>query len=232
MSAATVEAAIEPLTRAVLSHPFIAGLADGSLARTAFRRFLLQDRLFLEDLGRALALCGARSPDTAGLRLLCGHAAEALDVERELHEHLVGRLDIPADEVAATRAGPTCRAYGAFLVRACAVGAPAEGIAAITPCYLMFRRIGAELAAAGSPDPAYAAWIATYDGDAFSRATDALAGVCGDALGELGDAARRSALEQAVVAARYEWMFWEAAWAGEEWPAPELTSRSPGRRSG
>jgi thiaminase (transcriptional activator TenA) len=220
MSAPTIEAAIEPLTRAVLAHPFVTGLADGTLAPAAFRRFLLQDRLFLEDFGRALALCGSRAADSADLRLMCGHAAEALQVERELHEHLVDRLRIRAEEIAATSPSPTCLGYGAFLVRACAVGRPADGIAALAPCYLMFRRVGTELAASGSPDASFAAWIATYDGDAFGQATDAYAAACERALGGLDEAARASAVEHALIAARYEWMFWQAAWRDETWPDP------------
>ncbi|MGE3141140.1 MAG: TenA family protein, partial [Thermoleophilia bacterium] len=188
--------------------------------------------LFLEDFGRALALCAARAPRAGDLRLLCGHAGDALDVERELHEHLTHRLGIGAAEVRATRPGPTTLAYGSFLVRAAATGAPAEALAALAPCYLMFRRVGTALAGAGSPDPEYAAWIATYDGDAFGAATDSYAEVCERALAGLAGDARDAALDAARAAARYEWMFWEAAWTGEEWPGPGVTRCSPSRTSG
>lgn len=231
MSGATLAGAIEPLTRAVLCHPVVTGLADGTLPREAFRRFLVQDRLFLEDFARALALCAARAPLAGDVRLLCGLAADALDVERELHEQLGALLGVGDEELAATAATPTCLAYGSFLVRAVAVGRESDGVAALAPCYLMFRRVGTELAAAGSPDPVYAEWIATYDGEAFGAATDAFATIAERMLAALPGLDRTSALAHALTAARYEWMFWEAAGRGEEWPGPALTRCRPARTS-
>ena len=32
---------------AVLAHPFLLGMSEGSLARSAFQRYMLQDYLFL-----------------------------------------------------------------------------------------------------------------------------------------------------------------------------------------
>ncbi|WP_217915844.1 TenA family protein [Miltoncostaea marina] len=218
MSAAVVEGQIAPLIGPILRHPFITGLSDGTLPRPAFRRFLLQDGLFLRDYARALALAAARAGDSGDVRLLCRHAAEALDVERELHEHLTGRLGIGADEIAAAERSPTCLGYGSFLIRACAVGDRAEALAALAPCFLIYRRVGEALAAGGSPDPAYAEWIATYDGEAFGAATDELAGACARALVGLGDGALAAAAAGARTAARFEWMFWDAALRGEAWP--------------
>lgn len=228
----TIREAIEPLTAAVLAHPFLAGLSEGSLPLEAFRRFLIQDGLFLRDFGRALALCGARAEATADLRLMCGHAADALDVERELHDHLADSLGIPAAEIAAARPSPTCLGYGAFLVRAAAVAPLGDALAALAPCYLMFRRAGEELAAEGSPEPRYQSWIATYDGESFGAATDAFAAAVESVLGALDDARHASAIRHAIQAARYEWMFWEAAWTGERWPEPELTTSTRDRTSG
>lgn len=218
MNAPGIRDAIEPLTERVLRHPFVTGLADGSLPEVAFRRFLVQDGLFLRDFGRALALCAARVDGPDDLRLLCRHAADALDVERELHDHLAGELGIGAEELAAARPTPTCQGYGSFLLRTAALGGLGDALAALAPCYMMFRRVGGELAASGSPDPRYAAWIATYDGEAFGAATAAYAAVCEREVAALPDAARTAAVAHALTAARYEWMFWEAAWTDERWP--------------
>jgi thiaminase (transcriptional activator TenA) len=225
--AGAVATAIAPLTGEVLRHPFVAGLVEGSLEREAFRRFLEQDRLFLEDFGRALALAAARAAASGDVRLLCGLASEALDVERELHERLGGALGIRDGGGAV--ASPTCLAYGSFLVRAAAVGGPGDAVAALAPCYLMFREVGGRLAAQGSPDPLYADWIGTYDGRAFAAATARYEAACERVIEGLAPRERASALAHALTAARYEWMFWESALAGERWPGPALTSDSPDR---
>jgi thiaminase/transcriptional activator TenA len=179
----------------------------------------VQDALFLADYARALALCGARASAVDDLRMFCRHAAEAIDVERDLHARLMGELGIDAAEAAAEPT-PACRGYTSFLLQACALGDRHEALAAVLPCYWIYWEVGRALAARGSPDPRYRAWIDTYAGDEFAAAARgaidaadrALAGASAPEL----DAARR----QAVTAARYEWMFWDSAWRGESWGPP------------
>ena len=54
--------------RAYTEHPFTNGLADGSLAETAFRHYLVQDYLFLIEFARAYALSVYKSPKLADMR--------------------------------------------------------------------------------------------------------------------------------------------------------------------
>lgn len=56
-------AANEPLYETILSMPFNAALADGTLEPARFRHYMLQDALYLEGFARALALISARAPD-------------------------------------------------------------------------------------------------------------------------------------------------------------------------
>jgi hypothetical protein len=49
-------------------HPFIAGLADGTLPQTAFRHYLVQDYLFLIEFARAYALAVYKSPQLTDMR--------------------------------------------------------------------------------------------------------------------------------------------------------------------
>jgi thiaminase/transcriptional activator TenA len=214
---------IAPVNAAILEHPFLAGLADGTLPGAAFERYLVQDALFLDDYARALALCGARAASTPELRTFCRHAAEAIDVERDLHERLLGELGASA---AGAEPSPTCLGYGAFLLQACALRDRHEALGAVAPCYWIYREVGAALAAAGSPEPRYAAWIATYGGEEFDEAARAAVEAAGRALEGLDAPRLASALRHARVAARYEWMFWDAAWRGEEWGPRPLPSPS------
>src|SRR3989304_3473077 len=47
---------------AILRHPFVVGLTDGSLPRESFRFYVVQDALYLRGLARALSLAAARAP--------------------------------------------------------------------------------------------------------------------------------------------------------------------------
>jgi thiaminase (transcriptional activator TenA) len=208
-----------PIYAAIMDHPFVRGLTDGTLPPDAFARYVVQDAHYLRDYARALALCGARAGDVATLRMFCLHAAEAVEAERELHGRLMGRLGISADELERTPPSPTCRGYTGFLLGACALGDRHEAFAAVLPCYWIYWEVGKALARRGSPDPRYQAWIDVYGGDQFAAAAEGAIAACDAALAGLHDDALSAARENALVAARFEWLFWDAAWADERWPA-------------
>lgn len=210
--------AMAPIHERILAHPFLTGLTDGTLPPEAFSRYVIQDALYLRDYARALALCGARAGDTPTLRMFCLHAAEAIDAERDLHARLMAELGIDPAAAAAAVPSPTCRAYTSFLLAACALEDRHVAVAAVLPCYWIYREVGRALARAGSPDPRYRAWIATYAGDEFDDAARGAIAACDDALAGAGPAALAAATGAAVICARYEWMFWDAAWRGEDWP--------------
>jgi len=72
------------LAEVCLHHPFVRGLADGTLDPEAFRRYVAQDAFFLNAFARAYALAAARSQDGETLISLC----ELLNgVLRELQLH-------------------------------------------------------------------------------------------------------------------------------------------------
>src|SRR5687767_14825033 len=79
-------AAMDPMYQAILEHPFVRGLSDGSLDRQAFRFYAVQDALYLREFARALSVTAARAPRDEWIIMFNDHAAGALRVERALHE--------------------------------------------------------------------------------------------------------------------------------------------------
>lgn len=59
---------------------------------------------------------------------------------------------------AATPVGPTSLAYTSYLPAVCATGSYAEAVAAVLPCYWVYRDVGRTLLERSSPDPVYATW--------------------------------------------------------------------------
>jgi thiaminase/transcriptional activator TenA len=79
---------------AILAHPFLAGLTDGSLPQDAFVYYVVQDALYLHGYAQALAAVGSRAPDAAGIEMFSRDAADIVAVERTLHDSLLGDLGI------------------------------------------------------------------------------------------------------------------------------------------
>ena len=209
--------AIGPIFAAILKHPFVTGLADGTLPRDRFAFYITQDALYLREFARALSALAAAAPDDA-VALFNRHAADALKEEQALHEGLIAELGMHPEQVRATEPAPTNRAYCDFLL-ASALGRPFhEGLAAALPCYRIYQEVGRALRPKGSPDPLYRRWIEAYGGADFDRLVGEVLAVA-DALAPALTEAQRAAMRRRfVTAGRYEWMFWEMAYRLQSWP--------------
>jgi thiaminase/transcriptional activator TenA len=209
---------IEEIYAAILSHPFIVGLTDGTLERDAFRFYVIQDAQYLRDYARALSVAAARSPSEPDIAMFAQHAAGAIEVERSLHESFFSDLGLSAEEVASSRMAPTNLAYTSYLLAVAYGGSFPEALAAILPCYWIYWEVGKQLTEQGSPDPLYGRWIATYGGEEFATIVRTVLALT-DRLGpELSPGERKRVAERFVTTSRYEWMFWDMGYRQERWP--------------
>jgi thiaminase/transcriptional activator TenA len=209
---------IEPIYAAILRHPFVSGLTDGSLPRARFRFYAVQDALYLREFARALSLAGARAPRDEWIIMFNDHAANALRVERVLHESFFAEFGLTPEAVAATPLAPTNVAYTSYLVAA-AYGRPFhEGLAALLPCYWIYWEVGKALERKGSPDPLYARWIGTYASQEFGSVVEAVLDCTNAIARELTPPALDAMRRHFVTTSRYEWMFWDMGHREESWP--------------
>src|SRR2546427_4714641 len=129
---------IAPTYAAILRHPFLTGLTDGSLPRASFQFYAVQDALYLREFARALSIAAARAPRDAWIIMFNEHAAGALQVERSLHEAFFKEFGLTEADVAATPLAPTNLAYCSYLI-ATAYGSPVhEAVAGPLPFYWVY----------------------------------------------------------------------------------------------
>ena len=216
---AQLRRAADPIWRAQLAHPFLSGIADGTLAAERFAFYVRQDYLFLVEYARLLALGAARAPDLATMRRFADLTTEILTTEMDLHRSFAGDLGISEAELEAEAPSPTTQGYTDFLVRTAAQRDFAELAVALLPCMWGYAEIGQALAARGvSPDRRYAQWVGVYASPEFAELADWCRALV-DRLGAALPAGGRARLERTfVTSSRYELAFWEMAWSGEHWP--------------
>ncbi len=203
---------------AILAHPFLAGLTDGSLPQDAFAFYVVQDALYLLGYAQALAEVSSRAPDAAGIEMFAGHAAAVIAEERQLHDSLLADLDIDPASAGAAEPAPTTLAYTSYLLATARGGSYAEGVGAVLPCYWIYWEVGRELRQRGSPNPRYQQWIDTYGGEEFGDVVREVITVA-DALGPgLAPSERALVHRHFRATSRYEWMFWDMGYRKESWP--------------
>ena len=207
---------VADIYRAICGHPFITGLTDGTLSRERFGHYLVQDGHYLRGYATALTGCAAKAPTAAESTMFIEHAEAAIAAETQLHTELLTALGI--DDPVAHPITPTTQAYMSYLRAVTATGGYAEAVAAVLPCYWIYSRVGEHLLDRGSPDPLYRRWIDTYGAPEFQETVDEVLTVT-DRIGAQAPTPDLAAMRTHFhAAARYEWMFWDAAYRMEQWP--------------
>lgn len=183
----------------VLVHPFVRGIADGSLPREVFAGYIAQDAFFLESFARAYALALAHSPDTPTLLTL---ADLLTGVRQELGLHAAYAASWGID-MAGVEPLPATLAYTEFLLATAATQDLGVTFAAMTPCMRLYAWLGSSL----DPDAAgpYTQWVQTYADPGFETTAAALERLLDD---QADSAALRVAYRRAMD---LELGFFEAA---------------------
>jgi thiaminase (transcriptional activator TenA) len=195
---------------AQLAHPVVRGIADGDLDEERFRRWLVQDYLFLLDYVRLFALAAARAPDTDALGRMVDLAHATFHDELSLHRSYAAEFGLTEEDLDGATKSRTCAAYTDFLLRTAATGDFADILAALLPCMWGYSELGRAMAKAGLPDePRYRRWVETYADPGFAE----LAAWCADLLDRTAaglPAARLRQLEALFITSLdHELAFWE-----------------------
>jgi thiaminase (transcriptional activator TenA) len=207
---------ITDIYAAILAHPFLAGLTDGSLPQRAFAFYVVQDTMFLHRYAQALAAVASRAPDSASAEMFARHAAGVVAAEMTLHSSLLADLGIDPAAVQAAEETPSVLAYTSYLLAATRGGSYGEGVGTVLPCYWIYWEVGKHLIARGSPNPRYQQWIDTYGTEEFGDEAREVIAVT-DKLDVTP--AERARIEQHFrTTSRYEWMFWDMGYRRETWP--------------
>lgn len=209
---------IEEIYGAILDHPFLTGLTDGTLPEDVFRYYIVQDSLYLTRYARALSLCAAKAPTDPAIEMFNRHAAAAIAVERSLHDTFFRELALSPETVAATPLSPTNLAYCSYLLATSYAGSFAEALGAVLPCYWIYWDVGKVLLAKGSPNRRYRIWIDTYGGEEYAAIVSSVLDLTNQIAADLGPFERRAMTRHFVTTSRYEWLFWDSALKLESWP--------------
>lgn len=231
-AAATEPFAIPPFAKSCLdaagsswsasfTHPFVLGLADGTLDSDKFKFYQMQDARYLESFADACAYVAARCPEPDDKAWFLRAATLALEVERSLHLDFGTKLGYTPADIAALELTPNAKAYGDHMVQSAMRAPLVEAVAALAPCPWLYTDLGAHLARTYGPpadDHPYAAWLRTYADDSFSEYMGNLLSRMERFAGEASESVRARARAAFATSSKYEYMFWAQAWEMQTWP--------------
>lgn len=144
------------------SSPFVRGLIDGHLERSAYRWYLGQDALYLAGYADLLDRASASAPTVDESTFWAEAARACREEELRLHRDELG------DEVHAL--SPVTAAYLGHLRAAASDAEHPVLIAAVLPCFWIYADVGAGRSPAPTDHP-YREWLEAYAATAFHDST-------------------------------------------------------------
>jgi thiaminase/transcriptional activator TenA len=147
------------------------------------------------------------------------HAHNTVLVERAMHTMFARQLGLTDRELEATAAAPVTVAYTRHLLAVAHAGSLGELVAAVLPCYWLYREVGKRLLRRIPKDPLYARWIRAYAAPQFARLVEEQLRLV-DRLGREASAGERERMtSHFILSSRYEHLFWDQAYRLAGWPA-------------
>ncbi len=160
----------QDLAQACLSHPFVQGIATGSLPRHQFAYYVAQDAFFLEAFARAYSIAAAKAPDWESFVTFHSLTGGVL-TELELHREYAGAWGI---ELARVEPGHATRRYTDFLLATAWAGETVLTAVAMAPCLRLYTWLAQQIAGDALPQHPYTDWIRTYSDQSFEALTQRL----------------------------------------------------------
>jgi thiaminase/transcriptional activator TenA len=199
--------------RAYVGHEFVLQLASGVLPEPCFRRYLVQDYLFLIHFARAWGLAIYKSDTLSEMRRAQRLVAATLDVEIGLHIDYCRGWGLSEAAMNAEPEAPETIAYTRFVLDRGLAGDRLDLEIALAPCMIGYAEIAAERMAdpatrhAGNP---YRDWLEMYAGDEYQQLAREMAAALDEQFARRGGEGRLPALAATFTTAdRLEADFWQ-----------------------
>ncbi|AFZ43898.1 transcriptional activator, TenA family [Halothece sp. PCC 7418] len=193
----------QDLVEASLNHPFVQGIADGSLDQQCFAFYVAQDAFFLDSFARAYSIAAAKAVDWESFNIFHQLAGGVL-AELNLHQGYAQQWGVDLQQVTPS---PATRHYTDFLLATAWGSEVGLTACAMTPCMRLYHFLGTQLAQKGVGNHQYSDWIKTYNDSEFGQLVATLEGLVDGYVTET---------EKANSSYRYalqcEYDFFAAAW--------------------
>ena len=209
---------IDSIYHAILTMPFIEELQSGSLDKAIFQHYIIQDALYLGEFARVLAIISAKAPKPQIQLQFANSVAEAIVVERGLHENFFTQFGIKAETALATQSSPTCLNYTNFLVATAYQYSFPVTVAAVLPCFWIYFEVGKHIyQKANSEANPYQKWIDTYVDPDFETLVNSVIEIV-DREAQKASATELELMNRVFYRASvFEWMFWDSSYQLEQW---------------
>ena len=124
-------AASESVWKRAVDHPFTSEIGNDSVSDEAFKRYLLEDYHYIQDLSAALGYLIAKAPSMEARSRLAQFLARLIASDNDYYERAFAALGVCPDDYDRTEPSTVTRAIGATLLSTAGKGHYVDGLAAL-----------------------------------------------------------------------------------------------------
>ena len=209
----TVREKTDFILKEIKAHPFIIELTNGTLHKDIFQFYINQDSLYLSEYKKILALLSVKCENTNDTQFFLNSATGIINVENALHQVF---LD---NEQFNNELSPSCELYTGYLARIVNNHSLEEALAAILPCFTIYKEIGDYILhhQSNKENNPYQDWINTYGGEDFENSVNKAVEITNRYAKNASDEVLSKMEVAFKKASKLEWIFWDSAYNKEQW---------------
>ncbi len=211
----------DPIFAAIFAHPFVRGIAEGTLAKEQLIHYVKQDFEYLNAFIRVYGIAISKCDHRAAMALFNEQISFILDSETHPHQNFCDVAGVTYEELQGFPLAPSANHYVNHMLTVAHGGTREDIVAALLPCPWTYTEIGRRLLEEVKPDSSHPFydWMHFY-GDRESGITMQLRGLLDGWAESLSAARKRQLEEHFLTSCRLEYLFWDMAYRLEDWPAP------------
>lgn len=197
------------------NHPFVKGIADGSLEKEKFKHYIIQDTLYLKDYARAFLIGAAKSEDMEVMSFLATGGCNMINSQDDVNKRYMRRMGLTLEEIYSTPFSLDNLSYVSYMIRIAYEGGVAEALAAIMPCALSYEAIAKRMIANNPKcveNSFYGDFISNYARDAFHENNEKMILLIDNLSKDYDEDRKKNLVDIFVRSSEYEMLFWNLSW--------------------
>jgi len=197
--------AVQSIYTALINHPFVDQLAEGTLPPQCFAHYLSQDILYIRDDSYALGKLSLKAPTASDQEFFKSLASDGILIEQELHHYYLKFFNVEE----AKMKSPVIDRYTHFLIAHSEESSYRIAATAFLPCFWVYNEVGKHIVTHTVKNNVYQKWIDTYQGDEYEVYTKNFIQLVERLAEKATEYEKKIMLEAFVQAAGFELSFFD-----------------------
>ncbi|KTD34045.1 Thiaminase-2 [Legionella nautarum] len=207
-----------PLISEVVHHPFNLGVKKGNLPILVFKKYLEQDKHYLQKFAKSLHIISERLHEQNHQQRFKTFSEEIIETEQELHEKYLKKL-LPhslfnRSKTTTIEELPVVGSYTSYLFGQAEKEPVEEAVASHLSCFYVYMKLGEEIKAVHClRDNRYWEWIRSYSSANFRLSTQQMLSIFEELIAPIQCPEKQAKISLAFLnAVEFEHAFFDAVY--------------------